>query len=77
MRLHKPDLLDHLVGGREQLVRHGGYVDRILKGEKNTASPSSPLVTPGITSGHPDNDPVIRRATSQIWLVGASFRPKD
>jgi hypothetical protein len=37
----------------EQLVRHGGYVDRILKGEKNTASPSSPLVTPGITSGHP------------------------
>jgi hypothetical protein len=43
-------LLDHLVGGREQLVRHGGYVDRILRGEKNTATPSSPLVTPGITS---------------------------
>jgi hypothetical protein len=52
-RSRTASLLDHLVGGREQLVRHGGYVDRILKGEKNTASPSSPLVTPGITSGHP------------------------
>ena len=51
-RSRTASLLDHLVGGREQVVRHGGYVDRIFKGEKlrvghHLWSPqASPLVTP-------------------------------